>query len=278
MKRQHSVDEHTIARALIDQAERGIPSDIDLWPVVRQRLFAREHATAASRYNQVGRWGQWRHATAVTALAVVAGAAGGATVVAASPRAHPASPPARATSPRAHPASHPAVAAAAGDLTITASLNGDFQSTGHFTVSPPPPFRYAELDAIPDGLTKRAYGYIPPANASGGGDNGDIAIVPENPNGTAADLSPYVPKAGPSIWFRYYAAAPGTNYLEVVEQPAGTGLPAGQAVSIKGTPATLQQQGDQTTVTVTQVGTTVTVSTNMGRDTAINGATSLSWQ
>jgi hypothetical protein len=135
----------------------------------------------------------------------------------------------------------------------------------------------ATLRSLPSGLTRHAFGYIPATPPGSRLVPGIIAL-----DRSAQDTIRDVPQTGPAVWLRFTALAPGTQYVEIIEQPAkaapaiamGTGLP----LTINGVPATARQERNQTTITLAQFGTAVTIRTNMGRDQAVNEVTDLSWR
>jgi hypothetical protein len=260
MTKQDSAAEQTIRRALIDETEGGIPCEADVWPIVQRRLA--ERAYAAPTAGRAGQLGRLRRTVAVAALACTLVTAGGVTAMAASPQVRS--------------AVHHAVATAASAFGISVDMEyagGTSEDTGSFTVSPLPPFRVAELTAIPAELTPHqfAYGYVPANPPRGRG--GIIAMD------RGMTLPHDIPQHGPAVWFYLIVPRPGTSYLEVVEEPPAPGysLPSGEVLSIAGVPATVQQQGDQTTMTLSRFGTMVTIRTNMGRDVAIRAVQALAW-
>ncbi len=264
MTKQIHAQEDVIGRTLIAQAEWVIPEDTDVWPTVQQYLSKRPHTVMDSRGAKRPDW--LRRTVVVTTLASAIVTAGGVTAAAASPQVRI--------------VMHHAVAAAAGivGLTISASTDGNLQTTGGFSISPVPPFRYAELTTIPTSLTQHAFGYMPASQPRSVGATG-IAIVPEQAGAPVPQESQDLPHDGPYVWLRFTAPSPGMGYLEVVERPSTSGysLPSGETLSIGGNPAIVEQQGDRTTVTLARLGTTVMIRTNVGRDVAINGAEALNW-
>jgi len=168
-----------------------------------------------------------------------------------------------------------AVHGAQGSLSLTVT-NGT--STGQFRLSPAAPFHMAELVPIPSGLTQSLFTYIPGAQPGSG--PGATIIAGDSSLDTQATherIMQLASQSTPTLWL--YFASPQGNAMDIVEQPAPSGysLPSGETTTIGSTPAVIQQEGNQTTVTLNQLGTTITLQTNLGRTAAVQAAGGLTW-
>lgn len=256
-----------VERVLMHQAAHAIPSNSDLWPTVQRRLSEGTRAGAMMGDDKVRRAGRLRRVVVMSALVCTVVTASGTTAAVASPQVRT--------------VMRQTLVAAAGTIGISVSLNSDFQSTGSFTMTPAPSFHYATPSTIPAALPLHAFGYVPASQPGSKPMKGVVALNRDTLTQlTQAQIAQDMPAQGPAIWLHFTSRDPATSYLDVVEQPAapGSSAPAGETLSIGDAPATIQQQGDLTMITLVRFGTTVTIRTNMGRDTAVNGAMALTWQ
>ncbi len=267
--------ERAVARALIDDATQAIPSDADLWPTIRARLEARSAAVTrtapASLPPAPRRWLCWPRldwigrAVVAAALLCTVSTAGGAIV---------------ATSPPVSAALRQAVASAATFIGLSVDVSDSGARTGHFAIKPAAPFQVAQLAPVPNGLSNPIVTYIP---ASTPGTPSSQAVSISKASDTT-DVRPMISRLSATgvatLWLHFAASAPGTGYLDIVERAADPGetLPAGDAVTVGGVPATVSQDGADTVVALDHDGTVVTLRTNLGRAAALNVAGLLSWQ
>jgi len=162
-----------------------------------------------------------------------------------------------------------------GSLSITVT-NGT--NTGHFKLSPAEPFHLAELVPIPSGLTQSLFTYIPGDQPeSGPGATimaGDSSLATQATHDRIMQLAS---QGTPTLWLHF--ASPQGNDMDIVEQPVPSdySLPPGETITVGGTLAIIQQEGNQTTVTLSQLGTTITLRTNLGRTAAVQAAGGLTW-
>ncbi len=286
MTRQDEGYERLLAQTLAEQAARSIPSTTDLWPSIQRRLT--ERASNPATIDQRAPHQRARRGAVIIGLAATVTTVGGLTAAAASPQLRQ--------------AVHQKIASVATDLGLEVSVSVGGPNAGDFGVMPAPPFRLATLRAIPPMLTQHQFTYIP-ARQRGTRQQPDISVVEGSTPGQErrSGVVIVVPAGGirtrPShagndrldqlasrgvatAWLHFVAPPPDTRYLDLVEQrtPAHYHLPAGQAVSLPGTRAMLQQERAETIVTLTRFGTMVTLRTNIGRAATLHIAARLVWE
>jgi len=274
--RQDQAYERIIEHVLVNDTMRHMPRTIDLWPKVYERLA--DHVRMSTHTEKMER-GQLRRFTIITAVVCMVATVGSITGVAAS-------------SSRGHMALHQAVVATARLIGISVDVSNDGQDTGGFGISPAVSFHTAELHTIPGGLTEHTFTFIP-AQQSGrqsklSKPSVTIATAPQDLSVarrySQQDLQKLFAPVGEfgvdTVHLRFSALPPQTSYLDIIEQPLQPGyrIPSGEAISIASTTATLQQAGNQTTVTLVRFNTMVILRTNMGRADALSDAGALIWK
>ncbi|MGI8687737.1 MAG: hypothetical protein ACR2M3_04080 [Thermomicrobiales bacterium] len=268
-------EKREIVQALSSHVTRQIPATMDLWPTIQERMTER---TMPADVSKRGSSGGVRRGFVIAAVFLLVMMSGIAVTAAAITQV-------RDVLARLLPGN--------GSGTGFA-MSGDGKE---FILQPPPPFRVATLGYIPAGLTQRATSYVPaqqpgvpqlPAISSAG--DGSIASpgaagsAAPNPSRQARDLDMVQrlsaeAEGGGALWFRYFSPSDDRS-VEITELSAKPGqmLPAGERLMISGNPATIQQQGGDTILTLVAYGTRVTIQTNLGRTETVKVAQSLHWQ
>lgn len=289
MMHDHETYHVTVSRALKRSGPEDIPAAANIWPKVQTRIVRRA-VTAENRWS----WPLLRilSKTTVGLVASLLLVTGGLAVSAA------ASPGIRDV---LHRAAEQVVLVQSGSSSI--SVTG---SDGFHDLQPVPPFPVLYLPALPSQVPVEQLGEI--LSSTSGPGNVVPAIgffnCPQTEAvcksvitapGRVCDIScerirdpfqhfRYPPDVEPeyeqgiaTVWFWYSAVPPGTNYLHIVEHPdnVADAATAGDPLTIAGVAATLQQVGATTTIGFVHTGTAITLTTNLGRVSALEAAKSL---
>lgn len=261
------IEEQAIAAALADHLTQHVPATTDLMTKVRQRITDR--GSGAAMHRGVSPHFRREIVLALAALLIVTSgiAAAAATV-----------PQMRAALQRLLP----------GDGGTGIAESGDGAAVA---LQPPPSFRVALLGYIPAGLTERSTSYLPPDQPGAaqlpaivGGGGGRIApgSTPAPPPPPPDDLLTRLTAlaGGKGAFWTRRSAPTDDRYLDVTEVAVRPGqpLPAGEAITVAGNRATVQTQGNVTTLTLFAYGTSVTVRTDLDRTEAVKVAQNLRWQ
>lgn len=279
----------TMSKALKRSGPGDIPAAADIWPKVRMRL-ERNALTMEGRRS----WPPFRMmvkvaAGLVAALLLVVGSL----AVAA------------AASPGVRDVLHRA-AEQVGLLPPVSSGVSVTGSGGFHDLQPVPPFRVFYLPTVPSQTPAEQVGQILPSTSGPGGVVAPLGFLTCSPTNTACrhafeflhlpcdvacqyyrrpfpqfryppDVESEYERGIATVWCWYSAVPRGADYLHIVEHPATVvdTPPHGGTVTIGGIPATLQQSGANTAIAFVRSGTSVTLTTNLGRAAAMNAAESL---